>query len=246
MFVIKKRNIIIISVLLVTAITFIICFSALTKTSAGAEITGITVVLDAGHGGIDGGVVGARTGVKESELNLKIVKKLEKYLIDGGINPVLTRKTEAGLYGVAVKNLKRRDMEKRREIILKARPALVVSVHLNKFSVSSRRGAQIFYKEGDKNSHLLAESIQSVFNQMEESVREFSPLSGDYYLLNCSEYPSVIAECGFLSNPEEEALLITEDYQDKVAYSLFKGIVTYLAKASYNAQTNTFNSLIQQ
>ena len=157
-------NILIISVLLVTAVTFVICLSALTKTSAGADATGITVVLDAGHGGIDGGVVGVKTGVKESELNLKIVKKLENYLREGGINSVLTRKTEAGLYGVAVKNLKRRDMEKRKEIILKARPALVVSVHLNKFSVSSRRGAQVFYKAGDENSHLLAESIQSVFN----------------------------------------------------------------------------------
>lgn len=236
MVVLKRRNILIISVLLVTAITFVICLSALTKTSAGADATGITVVLDAGHGGIDGGVVGVKTGVKESELNLKIVKKLENYLREGGINPVLTRKTEAGLYGVAVKNLKRRDMEKRREIILKARPALVVSVHLNKFSVSSRRGAQVFYKAGDDNSKLLADSLQTVFNQMEESVRSFSPLAGDYYLLNCSDYPSVIAECGFLSNPEEEALLVTEEYQDKIAYSLFKGIVKYLAEASYNPQ----------
>ncbi len=234
MLVLKRRNILIISVLLVTAITFVICFSALTKTSAGADVTGITVVLDAGHGGIDGGVTGVKTGAKESEINLKIVKKLEGYLVGGGINPVLTRKTEAGLYGVAVKNLKRRDMEKRKEIILKSRPALVVSVHLNEFSVSSRRGAQVFYKAGDENSKLLAESLQSVFNQMEGSVRSFSPLTGDYYILNCSTYPSVIAECGFLSNPEEEALLITDEYQDTIAYSLFKGIVKYLAEVSGN------------
>lgn len=236
MAVIKRRSLVIVSVLIAVAITFALCVGALAKTSAGAQATGITVVLDAGHGGIDGGVVGVKTGVKESDLNLKIVKRLEKYLTDGGINVILTRKTEAGLYGVAAASLKRRDMEKRRDIILKAEPALVVSVHLNKFSVSSRRGAQVFYKQGDENSLKLAKSIQTAFNQMEESAREYSPLVGDYYILNCSPYPSVIAECGFLSNPQEEALLVTEEYRDKVAYTLFKGVIKYLAQNSYKEE----------
>lgn len=236
MAVIKRRSLVIVSVLIAVAITFALCVDALAKTSAGAQATGITVVLDAGHGGIDGGVVGVKTGVKESDLNLKIVKRLEKYLTDGGINVILTRKTEAGLYGVAAASLKRRDMEKRRDIILKAEPALVVSVHLNKFSVSSRRGAQVFYKQGDENSLNLAKSIQTAFNQMEESAREYSPLVGDYYILNCSPYPSVIAECGFLSNPQEEALLVTEEYRDKIAYTLFKGVIKYLAQNSYKEE----------
>lgn len=228
MFVIKKKNIIII-VLLITVITAVVCFGAIIKSEkTNALANSVKIVLDAGHGGIDGGVSGVNTGIKESELNLSITKKLEKYLLDAGFNVVLTRKTEAGLYGLATENLKRKDMQKRQEIIEKERPNLVVSIHLNKFSVSTRRGAQVFFKEGDENSKLLASSIQNAFNLMEEAPRQSSPLKGDYYILNCSNYPSVIAECGFLSNPEDEKLLITESYQDKIAYNVYKGIVEYL------------------
>ena len=233
MFVLKKKNIIIISVLLITVFTFIFCFSAISSTPVGDAAMGkIKIVLDAGHGGIDGGVVGVSTGVKESELNLKVVKKLEKYLVDAGVVVVLTRSSDAGLYGIATSNLKKKDMQKRRDIINKAQPNLVVSVHMNKYSLSTRRGAQVFYKASDERSKLLSESIQSSFNSMEEASRKCSALSGDYYILNCSSYPSVIAECGFLSNPEDEALLITDEYQDSIAYAIFKGIVGYLAQYS--------------
>ena len=209
------------------------CFSALSKSPAGeATASKIKVVLDAGHGGIDGGVSGVNSGIKESQLNLIITKKVEKHLTDSGISVVLTRSTEAGLYGVATKNFKKRDMEKRKEIINKAQPNLVVSIHMNKYSLSTRRGAQVFYKAGDESGKLLAESLQSVFNDMEEATRSCVALSGDYYILKCSSYPSVIAECGFLSSPEDEALLLTEEYQDKMAYSIFKGIIGFLAQQS--------------
>ena len=235
MFVIKKSNIVIICVLIITAITFAICFNALGKKSAlSAENKNITIVLDAGHGGIDGGVTGVNSGVKESELNLKVVKKIEQYLIDAGINVVLTRSTDAGLYGVATKNLKKRDMEKRKNIILEANPILVVSVHMNKYSISTRRGAQVFFKPNDENSKKLAENIQASFNDMEQAVRKCNALSGDYYILNCTKIPSVIAECGFLSNPQDEALLITDEYQKEIAYAVFKGIVGYLSQSSIN------------
>ncbi len=238
MFVFKRRNILIICVLLVTAFTFVFCLSALSKSPVGeATSSKIKVVLDAGHGGIDGGVSGVNTKIKESELNLIITKKVEKYLSDSGISVVLTRSTDAGLYGVATKNFKKRDMEKRKQIIEKAQPNLVVSIHMNKYSLPTRRGAQVFYKKGDEFGKLLAESLQSSFNQMEEATRECSALTGDYYILNCTNFPSAIAECGFLSSPEDEALLITEEYQDSIAYGIFKGIIGYLAQ-----QSNSNNS----
>ncbi len=235
MFVFKRKNIIIVSVLIITALTFILCFGAL-RVSAVNDTTSskIKVVLDAGHGGIDAGVCGVNTGVKESELNLKVVKKIERYLCDAGMSVVLTRSSDAGLYGVATHNLKRKDMQKRRDIILEAQPDLVVSIHMNKYSLQSRRGGQVFYKSNDEKGILLAKSIQYSFNNMEESVRDCSALKGDYYILNCTEYPSVIAECGFLSNPQDEKLLITDEYQDSVAYAVFKGIVGYLAQSSFN------------
>ena len=233
MFVLKRRNILIISVLLITAITFIVCFGALASIPTSDALSHkVKVVLDAGHGGVDGGVSGVKTGIKESELNLAVVKKLENHLSNAGISVVLTRSSEAGLYGVAAGNLKRKDMKKRKEIINEAQPNLVISVHMNNYSLSTRRGAQVFYKKSDDRAKLLANCIQESFNTMEEAVRECNVLTGDYYILNCSNYPTVIAECGFLSNPEDEALLISEEYQDAIAYSIFKGIVAYLSSSS--------------
>jgi N-acetylmuramoyl-L-alanine amidase len=230
----KSKKIIVISVLVATLLTFVLCISALyEKPVSNSNVNKIRIVLDAGHGGVDGGVSGVKTNIKESELNLKVVKILEQYLVGAGMNVVLTRSTDAGLYRVASGNLKRKDMEKRKEIIHKAQPHLVISVHMNKYSLSERRGAQVFYKGGDESSKILAESIQDCFNDMEEAVRECSALTGNYYILNCSEFPSIIAECGFLSNPQDEALLLTEEYQDSIAYAIFKGVVGYLVHETF-------------
>lgn len=234
MIVVKRSSIIIITSLILTFITFVICVSSLGSSSvgeAGADER-IKVVLDAGHGGIDGGATGITTGVKESDINLSVVKKLERQLINGGFKVVLTRSTDAGLYGTAAFNRKKKDMQKRKSIIDKEKPDFVISVHMNTFGNSSRRGAQVFYSENDAQSKSLAESIQRSFNAMEESVKKTEALKGDYYLLNYLSCPCVIAECGFLSNPEDELLLINEEYQEKIAYSLFKGIIEYLSVSS--------------
>lgn len=234
MLVIKKSNLIISFVLILTILTFVLCFGAISSNPVGSGYaTKIKVVLDAGHGGVDGGVVGVRTGVKESELNLKVVKKIEKYLLDAGFVVVLTRSSEAGLYGVANSSLKRKDMEQRKSIINKTKPNLVLSVHMNQYSLSTRRGAQVFYNSNNDKSKLLADSVQDAFNNMQEAVRHCSALSGDYYIIKCTEYPSIIAECGFLSSPEDEALLITDQYQESLAYTIFKGISAYLAQTTF-------------
>ena len=232
MIVIKKKQVLIISVLLATIFTFVLCVGAIVgRPASGATASKVKIVLDAGHGGIDGGVLGSLTGVKESELNLKVVKKLEKYLINAGMSVTLTRNSDSGLYGVATSNLKKKDMQRRKEIIEDVNPDLVVSVHMNKYSLTTRRGAQVFYKQSNENSQLLAMQIQKSFNEMQEASRECSILTGDYYILNCTQYPSVIAECGFLSNNQDELLLVTDEYQEKIAYAIFKGIVGYLANS---------------
>lgn len=232
MFVIKKRSIIIVTAFILTAMTFALCFTALAKSEVSATDMGVKIVLDAGHGGIDGGVSGRVTGINESDINLSVVKKLESYLKDVGIAVVLTRSSDAGLYGVASSSLKRRDMEKRKEIILKAKPTLVLSVHMNYFPSSSRRGGQAFYNADGEGGKRLAESVQKSLNALYADVKDYSALKGDYYILNCSPYPTVIAECGFLSNPTDEALLITEEFQSELAYSLFTGIIGYLSESS--------------
>ena len=213
---------------LAVIVTFGVCFFALARTAA-ANTQRLTIVIDAGHGGIDGGVVGRVSGVKESDINLSISRCLQKEFEQAGFRVVQTRPTEAGLYGTATAGYKKRDMQKRAEIIQENAPALV---HQNFFSMTSRRGAQVFFRNDSSSSRTLACAIQTAFNEMPETAKKYSALAGDYYVLNCSDYPSVIVECGFLSNPEDEALLITQDYQKKVASVIAQGALSYLACGS--------------
>ena len=234
MIVLKRSNIIIILVLILTLFTTVFCLGALAFTPENSIATAqIKVVIDAGHGGVDGGVVGVKTGIKESELNLAVAKKLKKFFLSAGIEVVMTRDSDAGLYGTATKNLKRKDMQKRRDIINKAQPTIVISVHMNKYSLSTRRGAQVFFDEKNENGKLLASFVQNSLNGMDEAVRDCSALKGDYYILNSHTYPACIVECGFLSSPEDEELLITAEYQEKIAYAIFKGSIDYLTEASF-------------
>lgn len=187
----------------------------------------ITVVLDAGHGGIDGGSVGVSTGITEKELNLIYAKKVEKYLKAFGITVVQTRNNLDGLYDSTSKNLKESDMQKRASIISKVNPQAVISIHMNKYSDKSQKGAQVFYNEENNLSINLANCIR---DELVKSINNARPLTlaGDYFMVKCSSCPSVIVECGFLSNPDEENLLQQESYQNKLAYSIFIGIVRYL------------------
>ena len=210
-------------------VTFGICFFALNRTTGSIRMT---VVIDAGHGGVDGGVVGVETGTKESEINLSMSRLLQRELEEAGFYVVQTRPTEAGLYGTATTGYKKRDMKKRAEIIRENAPVMVISVHQNFFSLRSRRGAQVFFRETNEASKMLARSMQTALNDMPECVRKSEPLAGDYYILNCSDYPSVIVECGFLSNAEDEALLVTEEYQEKIVSAIAAGAIAYLSDAA--------------
>lgn len=220
-----------VAVALCTAISISVSMYGLSVTVASSN--NFTVVLDAGHGGIDGGVSGLKTGTPESEINLSIVKKARAYFEEAGLNCVLTRSTEAGLYGTLSKGFKKRDMQKRKEIIEEAKPVAVVSVHQNFYSSSSSRGGQVFYCKENENSRLLATAIQKGINSLDDGVeRDRSVLAGDYFILNCTQYPSVIVECGFLSNAEDEALLISDSYQDVLALTIFNGVIEYISVPS--------------
>ena len=174
-----------------------------------------TVVIDPGHGGIDPGSIGYKTKVKESELNLKLSKMLAEKLEQAGINVVMTREDENALAEGSGKSFKKKDMELRKEIIKKIRPNMVISIHHNSYTKHHLRGAQVFYDKTSDISKEIADCIQSEFlSNLTKSAKFTSP--GDYYMLKCTYAPSVIVECGFLSNEEEEKLLLTEDYQEKI------------------------------
>ena len=186
-----------------------------------------TVVIDAGHGGIDGGVSGITTGVKESELNLDIARKLKAKFDKSGAKTVMTRKTEAGLYGIYSKGFKRRDMQKRKQITLNAKADVFVSIHLNYYSSPSRRGAQVFYKIDGEESKSLADIVQAELNGGKECGRDYTALAGDYYVLNEADCAAILCECGFLSNAEDEKLLLTDEYRAEIAEKIFNGIEKY-------------------
>ena len=187
-----------------------------------------TIVVDAGHGGMDGGSVGV-SGSTERVLNLEYAKTLKNYLENYGFNVVMTRETLDGLYPMNSENIKKDDMLARKEIIEKSNADIILSIHMNYFPLSSCIGAQVFYNPDSDVSNHLADSIQSVFIQNLENARTNSEV-GDYYMLNCTKVPAVIVECGFLSNPEEEALLLTEEYKNKVCYYILCGLLKYYSE----------------
>lgn len=189
----------------------------------------ITAVLDAGHGGKDGGASGKATKVSESELNLKIVYKLKNVLEKDKINVVLTRKTENGLYGIGFGSFKSRDMKARKEIINKVKPDIVISIHMNTYPDSRRRGTQVFFDKDNAEGRKLSDEIQKKVNGL--NGLNYSTLKGDYFILNCSGFSSALVECGFLSNAEDEALLVSDEYQDKLVKAIRDGIIVYLLRA---------------
>ena len=196
-----------------------------TFSSTKTTLIDFTVVIDAGHGGIDGGVVGV-DGVKESALNLAYAKQLGEIFDRSGFNVVYTRKSEGGLYGLPTNGFKLRDMRKRKEIIDKARPNLLISVHMNKFSQSTRSGPQVFYQEGKEMGQKLAESMQRVFNDFTGNSHQ--AIAGDFYVCRETSCPAVIVECGFLSNPDECAQLQTDSYRETICNQIFNGVMLFL------------------
>lgn len=226
---VKKKTILSVAfVILICVCTGLLFVPAL---SIGADAgNGKTIVIDAGHGGIDGGVVGVNTGTKESDINLTVARKLKNYLVQGGYDVIMTRVNSDGLYGLAAKNKKRKDMETRKEKILAAAPDLVVSIHQNYYPRADVRGAQVFYAAGSETSQRIAGVMQGYLNTgLEASSR--TEAVGDYYILQCTEFPSVLVECGFLSNPADEKLLVSAAYQDRIAYTIFTGIHSVMSES---------------
>ena len=190
-----------------------------------SKSNGITIVLDAGHGGRDGGSVGVN-GTIEKEINLDYVIALKEKLVKNGFKVVLTRKNDDGLYSEFAKNKKQSDMNKRFEIIKQVNPNLVVSIHMNSFQTASAKGAVTYYRSGDSASKHCADLIQKSLNKYCGARFENGKV-GDYFMLNCSYYTAVLIECGFISNPEEEKLLNDEKYKCAMVDSIYKGILLY-------------------
>ncbi|MGL4362083.1 MAG: N-acetylmuramoyl-L-alanine amidase CwlD [Cellulosilyticaceae bacterium] len=194
------------------------------------------VVIDPGHGGYDPGKVGS-LGIHEDEINLQIGIKLKDYLEQSGATVIMTRMDDTYLEGSSGDTHKRKDMSYRKDVIDTSEADILVSIHQNAFTQPKVKGAQVFYYKGSEKAQLLADSIQeSIKNNADADNNRSTKSSQDYYILKKSEMPGVIIECGFLTNLEEEKLLVTEEYQDKIAWAIYSGIVDYFEKVDDNVQ----------
>lgn len=185
-----------------------------------------TIIIDAGHGGRDPGKVGS-LGTLEKDINLHISFILKDILEAQGIHVIMTRDTDKDLSKTTA-NFKISDMKERVALIQESNAALVISIHQNSYTTPEVYGAQCFYHTNSAEGEQLAAIIQNqiITSTNQTKIREIKS-NDDYYLLKHSPVPTVIVECGFLSNPEEEQLLLTEDYKHKMAWAIHLGILQY-------------------
>lgn len=227
----SKITLVLMFIVLFSSITNTTCFTYATETNDATDIPpslSYTIVVDPGHGGIDPGSIGYKTKVKESELNLKLSLMLAEKLRKVGIKVILTRTDDNSLAsGSSGKAFKKEDMKLRKQMIDKIRPNMVVSVHMNSYTNHTLRGAKVFYDKTSEISRQIAESIQEQFSLLLEASNNVASV-GEYYMLKCTASPSVIAECGFLSNERDEQLLLDPAYQEKIVDCIFTGIINFL------------------
>lgn len=186
-----------------------------------------TVVIDSGHGGSDPGKVGINE-VLEKDVNLKIAKIVEKELKKKGYKVVMTRKEDQMLADESSGNAKIKDMKARVDLINKTAPGLAVSIHQNSYHEETIHGAQVFYYSHSEEGLAAAKLMQqSLLGADSENTRQ-EKANDTYYLLRRTQVPTIIVECGFLSNQREAALLAGKEYQQKIAEAITEGIDGYL------------------
>ncbi|MBE6876646.1 MAG: cell wall hydrolase [Ruminococcus sp.] len=195
---------------------------------------GQIIILDAGHGGMDGGCTSAN-GDAEKNINLAILLDLRDLLRMSGYTVLATRDTDRsihddGIEGIA--NQKSSDMDNRLKLFNSVQDAICLSIHQNQFTDPKYSGAQMFYSESNSRNAELAQMLQNQFVAFlqPDNKREIKQCGKELFLCYYSKNPTVMAECGFLSNPEEASLLITEDYQQKVAFTLYSALIQYCAE----------------
>ena len=192
----------------------------------------VTVIIDAGHGLPDGGAVGIG-GTIEQEINLEIAKKVREVLVAKGINVIMTRETPYSLSSsknATIREMKVEDMKKRMKIMKKSNADLFVSIHMNSYSNSTAKGLRIFYSHNFEDIKPLAENIQSRMSDVTGAkMSVVKSADTKLYLLKNPPLASILVECGFLSNPEEEKNLCTGEYQSRLAWAVADAIEKYYA-----------------
>ena len=195
----------------------------------------VTVVIDAGHGGEDGGAVGV-TGVLEKDLNMQLSLCLAASLREAGVNVVLTRTEDKLLYTEAenIKGIRKlSDLKNRCKIAAEYPDAIFISIHMNSYSNPKYSGLQVYYSESNDNSRILASHIQSsVKNELQASNNRTIKAGEGMYILENIANPGVLIECGFLTNFEECEKLSEKEYRKQLSLAIICGIIDYKDKIS--------------
>ncbi|MBR6186713.1 MAG: N-acetylmuramoyl-L-alanine amidase [Clostridia bacterium] len=192
------------------------------QTEAG-PLAGQVILVDAGHGGTDGGARARDSGALEKELNLRVALLLRDALTQSGAQVIMTRETDTQF-----SQQKRQDLNARLDLAREGGASMLISVHMNEYRTRRESGPQVFYRQGQEQSRLLAGCVQEALIAELQPAKERAALAGDYFILSLS-IPSVLVECGFLSNAAEEKLLLDPDYQARVASAIRDGVIAYVS-----------------
>lgn len=189
----------------------------------------INIILDAGHGGEDGGAV--VNNIVEKDLNLSITLKLADLFKSAGFNVIPTRDSDnfVNASGDTLRERKISDMRNRLSIFNQNNQNIVISIHQNKFSQEKYKGTQIFFSVNNNKSEILSRCIQkSIIDLIQPTnKRECKKADNNIYLLKNTVVPAILIECGFISNNEEAVKLQNEDYQKQLAFAIFTGFMEY-------------------
>ena len=232
----KLKTVYIILCAVLFCVFAIVLFSAFSDVKVSAEIPldQQTIIIDAGHGGEDGGA--EVDGILEKDINLSIALILRDMLCANGYHVKMVRDSDISVYSDGADSLsekKTSDLHNRVELFNADENNIVVSIHQNKFDDSRYSGTQVFYSENNENSQALADSIRTavVMLLQPDNTRELKKATKDIFILDQAAVPAVIVECGFLSNDEERQMLTDETYQKKIAFAITLGITDYCNKA---------------
>lgn len=189
------------------------------------------IIIDAGHGGFDGGAI-AGDGTLEKDLNLCIANYLAEICSANGLKTERVRIDDSSLEdncNASIRKRKNSDLNNRMKLMSKYENAIYISIHINKFSDASVRGAQIFYTKNFDSAKRLATAVKDYVNLFDpNNNRAIKRAESNIFLLHKATCPAIIIECGFMSNEKELSLLKSSDYQRKIAFSIYLGITDYL------------------
>lgn len=218
-YIIRKKQIVF-TIILLICVSVIFAIKEYIPVIA-TPVTNRTIIIDPGHGGGDPGAIG-NSGSKEKDINLNIALKLQQFIEQNGGLSLMTRTEDEMLGGN-----KRDDMKIRKKLREENSGDIFVSIHLNSFPQESCKGAQTFYANNEESKELAEKIQKNMVKYLDENNSRIAKKLTDVYLLKNVNIPSVIVECGFLSNSIEEKLLLDEGYQSKIAFSIYSGIIEY-------------------